>query len=124
MTSATKLSTLMLLSSVLGSAASLSGTLVDSKCYAGSERNVNPTDTLTSVDRDTNSELRYCAPRAKTMSFTLVLTDGQSFRLDAAGNLKAADLVRSNGKSARLFVSVNGEVAKNTIRVESISPIR
>jgi hypothetical protein len=51
---------------------------------------VNPNDTLTSVDRDTNREIRYCSPNAKTKSFTVVQSDGLNFRLDFAGNAKAA----------------------------------
>ena len=105
------------------SVAGWSGSLADSKCFGSEERNVNPTDTMTAVDRDMNMELRYCSPRANTMVFTLVQADGRSFRLNAAGNAKAADLVRKSGKTARIVVSVTGEVVKNTINVESISLI-
>ncbi len=37
------------LSGALGFAENWSRSLVDSKCYASRERNVNPTDTLTNV---------------------------------------------------------------------------
>ena len=50
-----------------GFAANWSGFLVDSRCFANRERNVNPTDTLTAVDRDQNSELRYCSPDRKSV---------------------------------------------------------
>ena|SRR5579862_3468655 len=72
---------LLCLSSALCFAESISGVLVDSKCYAAEERNVNPTDTETYVDRDGNFEIRYCHPREKTKSFTVVPPDGQSFEL-------------------------------------------
>jgi hypothetical protein len=97
---------------------------VNSKCYAAEERNVNPTDTETHVDRDGNLEIRYCRPRAKTKSFAIVTPDGQSFELDSAGNAKAAELVRQSGKKSRYDVAVVGGISKHTIQVESISLAR
>ena len=78
---ATRLAFLLSVSSVFSFAGAWSGALVDSKCYASIERNVNPTDTLTSVDRDKNLEIRYCSPSAKTKSFALVPPTGEAFRL-------------------------------------------
>jgi hypothetical protein len=112
---------LLCLSFSLGLAASWSGFLVDAGCYENRERNVNPTDTLTAVDRDQNSELRYCAPNLKTKSFALVQQDGSSFTLDSAGNAKAIELVRAAGKKSIFVVAVTGEAKKNTITVDSIS---
>jgi hypothetical protein len=63
------------------------------------ERNVNPTDTETYVDRDRNLEIRYCHRDSKTKSFAVVTADGQSFELDSGGNAKAAELVRKPAKS-------------------------
>jgi len=105
-------------------AESWSGTLVDSRCYASEEHNVNPTDTMTWVDRDMNLEIRYCSPNAKTKSFVIVQADGLSFRLDSAGNAKAAELVRNAGKKFRFVVAITGGVFGNKIRVDSISTPR
>jgi hypothetical protein len=116
---------LFCLSSALSFAESWSGALVDSKCYGYRERNVNPTDTMTYVDRDKNSEIRFCTPNAKTKSFAVVLQDGLSFDLDTAGNAKAAELVRNTGKRPLFVVSVSGEMGKrNTVKVDSISIAR
>jgi hypothetical protein len=123
MKSVLRLTALFCWSAVLGLAASWSGNLVDSKCYASEERNVNPTDTLTSVDRDGNREIRYCSPSKKTKSFTVVLPDG-SFNLDPSGNAKAAELVRKTGKRSPLGVVIRGEIGGKVIRVDSISTIR
>jgi hypothetical protein len=112
---------LLCFSSGLGLAASWSGFLVDSRCFANRERNVNPTDTLSAVDRDQNSELRYCSPNAKTKSFALVQQDGSSFTFDPAGNAKAIELVRKAAKTSWIAVAVTGEAKKNTITVDSIS---
>jgi hypothetical protein len=120
----TRLTALLCLSSALSLAGSWSGVLVDAKCYATEERNVNPTDTLTHVDRDQNSEIRYCSPRPKTKVFGVVQQDGSIYKLDSAGNLKAVDLVRKTGKQSRFPVAITGEMNGNTIQVNSISVIR
>lgn len=97
---------------------------MDSKCYANEERNVNPNDTLTSVDRDQNQEIRYCAPSAKTKSFAVVQHDGLSFNLDSDGNAKAAEFVRKVGKKSSFAVVIIGEVSGHKIKVDSISMVR
>jgi hypothetical protein len=121
---AMRLAAFLCLSSALGFAGSWSGTLVDSKCYDAEERNVNPTDTLTSVDRDTNREISYCSPSAKTKSFAVVESSGLSFRLDPAGNAKVAELVAKAGKRSHFAVTVVGEMNKAMVKVDSISLIR
>jgi hypothetical protein len=121
---AVRIVALLCFSSALSYAGVWSGTLVDANCYAAEQRNVNPTDTLTSVDRDTNRQITYCSPRAKTKSFTIVQSDGLSFTLDSAGNAKAVELVRKAGKQSRFAVVVTGEENKNIIKVDSISVAR
>jgi hypothetical protein len=124
----TRLAVLFCLWSALGIpvswAASWPGVLVDAKCYQAEQRNVNPTDTLTNVDRDGNLELRYCSPGAKTKSYAIVQQDGTSFNLDAAGNAEAAGLVRKRGQKSLMEVAVTGEKRKATIQVDSISPAK
>ena len=51
---AIRLAALLCLLCALSFGGSWRGTLVDSGCFGSEERNVNPTDTLTSVDRDEN----------------------------------------------------------------------
>jgi hypothetical protein len=121
MTLTMRLAVLLGLSSGLSFAGTWSGVLVDSKCYDAEERNVNPTDTLTSVDRDGNLEIRYCSPSAKTKSFAVVRSDGPSLHLDSAGNAKAAELVPKTRKKSRLAVAVIGEISGDTIKVDSIA---
>jgi len=116
-----RLAALFCLSSALSFAGIWTGALVDSKCYASEERNVNPTDTMTYVDRDRNLEIRFCTPRAKTKSFAIVQADGTVVTLDAGGNAKAAELVRGTGKQSRFAVAVTGALSKDTISVDSIA---
>jgi len=120
MTLTIRLAALFCLASALSFAESWSGVLVDSRCYDTMQRNVNPTDTLTNVDRDMNQQIRYCSPNAKSKSFAVVLPEGMSFRLDSAGNAEAAQLVRKAGKKSRFVVAVTGTITKGTVKVDSI----
>lgn len=101
-----------------------SGALVDAKCYAAQERNVNPTSTLMAVNVDRDAEIRYCRPGPKTKFFTIVDHDGISFTLDSAGNTKAAALVPATPKHSRIMVTVTGEQAGKSIRVGSLALAR
>jgi hypothetical protein len=112
---------LLCVSTALGFAGNWSGALVDAKCFGGEERNLNPTDTSTYVDRDKNLEIRYCSPTPKTRAFAVVLQDGLNFKLDSAGNGKAAEIVRRTGKKSPFAVAITGGISEHTIRVDSIS---
>ena len=126
MASTLRIAALLALSAAFGFAEEWSGSLVDSKCYASEERNVNPTDTLTNVDRDGNREIRFCSPSSKTKSFALVHFDGRTVNLDSAGNAKASDLVRTYRKRRPISVAISGEMVGEAFRVDSISaaPLR
>jgi hypothetical protein len=115
-----RLLSLLCLTSAVSFADTWFGTLVDTRCYEAAERNVNPRDTLTAVNRDINSELQRCAPTAKTKTFTVVEPEGASVRLDSAGNAKAADLASKRAKNSRLYVTVTGVLVKDTVQVDSI----
>ena len=119
-----RLAALLAFSSAVTFAATWSGPLVDSKCYAAEERNVNPTDTETFVDRDGGNEIRYCSPTHKTKTFALVARDGRELNLDSAGNTQASELVRNVNKRRWLEVAVSGEMSGDTIKVDSISAAR
>lgn len=115
------LATLTCLTAAPAFAQSTTGFLVDSKCYESVERNVNPWDTNPYVDRDRDWEVRFCSPNRKTKLFSLVNHDGLSFKLDPAGNAKAAELLGSANKKSLLKVSVTGEISKDAIKVSSIA---
>ncbi len=105
----------------LSRAETWTGWLVNAKCYEYEENNVNPTDSLTNVDRDRGEEVLFCSPNAKTKTFTIVDRDGYKFKLDVNGNMQAGDLVRKTGKMSYYVVNVTGEKDKNTIKVLSIT---
>jgi hypothetical protein len=97
------------------------GSLVDAKCFAAAERNVNPTDTLTFVDRNGGEEVRSCAPTHKTKLFALVPSVGDALELDGTGNAKALELLKSAGKTNWIEVVITGEPAAKGIKVDSLS---
>jgi hypothetical protein len=112
---------LLLLAPGSGFAASWSGYLVDSKCYGALERNVNPRDAVSTVDRDMDYQIRYCVPKAKTKSFAVVTADWTRLKFDPVGNTKAAAIVRKVGKKRFLRVDVDGELQNGVLNVQSIS---
>jgi len=99
-------------------AGSWSGMLVDSGCYEMEERNV--TLKAEEVNHDRDFEIRQCAPKAMSKSFAVVQQSGEMFKLDSAGNAKAAELVRKTEKKSALRVTVSGEMSKATVKVDSI----
>ena len=101
--------------------ASWNGLLVDARCYAAEKRNHNPTDTSTAVDEDKGQMIRYCSPKAKTKSFGIVGEDGTLYRLDPAGDGKAAELVKSVGKRQMLEVAVSGTLHDRVIQTDSVT---
>lgn len=104
--------------------ATWSGVLVDSKCYAAEERNVNPHDSLTAVDRDKYQEFWYCSPTKKTRLFAVVQNDGAVVPLDPATNPKIEELVRQAGKQSPFAVIVIGERTDRLVRVDTISKLK
>lgn len=89
------------------------GILVDAACYAREQRNTGPNNTGFDVNTDRNYEIRHCLPSAKTSSFSLVQPDGQSVKLNSAGNVKAAEITRNTGKRSRIYVVNVDSIAVN-----------
>ena len=112
---------LFFLAAATALAGSWTGYLVDSRCYAAEERNVNPGDTEAHIDRDMDYEIRYCSPTPKTKAFAIVDREWNRSDLDAGGNAKAADLVWRIGKKRETTVDVRGQLSGGTIVVDSIS---
>jgi hypothetical protein len=115
------LAALLCLSRTLCLAGSWPGYLVDSKCYEAVERNVGPFENGSDVGRDRSFQARYCHPRGKTRTFVFMQQNGLDFRLDDAGNAKAAEFVRKVGKRAASLLTITGEKSGRFIQVTSIS---
>ncbi|MBS1854400.1 MAG: hypothetical protein JST11_03465 [Acidobacteria bacterium] len=100
------------LSSVLALAATVSGTLLDESCYAQQKKTA------------------ACPAKMSTTSFALV-SAGQVFKLDLAGNEKASAALKARAdrstdpthpsNSGAVTATVSGTISGDTIQVESIS---
>ena len=95
------------------------GFLVDADCYRIDQENTKPGNRR--VDQDRDFEVKQCAPAEKTKSFMFVDTDGQSFRLDAGGNAKAAAALRNAAREKPQRASITGTRQGNTLKVDSIN---
>src|SRR5215471_3446442 len=96
-------------------AATWTGYLLDAKCYASEERNVNPFAPSFDANHDRAYEIRVCRPKIRTKEFTVIDVNGQSFKLDPSGNAKATEFVREIGQKRLLYVTVTGERQKDTV---------
>ena len=117
MTLTLRLTFLFSLGSVLSFAASWSGALVDSECYATAQRNVSPGHP---ASHNTSRTIRTCSPNEKTKSFSVV-QHGEALSLDSNGNEKARELVLKGGKKSAYMVNVTGDLTQDTLKVDTIS---
>src|SRR5277367_3080406 len=99
---------LLLLTLTPAFAANWTGVLVDYNCYASERRNVNPWDTIPG-DQDLAGEVHYCSPKSKTISFGVVTPDWHFYKLDAGGNVKAAEITNRLGRKRIIPVAVSGQ---------------
>ena len=68
------------------------------------------------ASRDMNMVLRQCAANHTTKKFAIVQNDWTALKLDAAGNEKAAAIVRNVHKRSALYcITVHGGRQKNMI---------
>jgi hypothetical protein len=110
----------VMVSTVSSAAETWSGYIVDSKCYEGAQRNVNPWAT-SAVDRDVDLDIKLCAPAAKTKSFGLVQKDTKILKFDPAGNTKASEIVHNTAKQNFYLVTIAGDMDRDILKVDSIS---
>jgi hypothetical protein len=101
--------------STLGFAGTWSGFLVSSACYQSEMNNVSQDDAM-ATNRDMNMVLRQCAATHKTTKFAIVQNDWTARRLDAAGNERAAAIVRNSRRPLPLYcITVHGVRRKDMI---------
>jgi hypothetical protein len=92
------------------------GFLVDADCYSSASNNAKP-----GQQSDRNRTIKACAPSEKTASFRLVDRGGQTFKLDAAGNARAAEMVRGAPGRSPMEVTVTGSREGDTLKVDSMT---
>jgi hypothetical protein len=116
-----RLVSLLFCLSTLGFAETWSGFLVDSHCYSRTQFNVSQ-DANYTAGRDMRSTLQQCAATPETKKFAIVRNDWSHLKLDAAGNERAASIVRRGNKSELYCVTVAGSrMRKNVIATRSVA---
>jgi hypothetical protein len=102
----TKFALLLSLASAFCFADTWSGKLIDTSCKAKSQASGQNMD---------------CAATKATRTFGIELPDGKVLNLDADGNSKAAEAVKT-AKSANMHVAVTGSLDdKGGVKVESLN---
>jgi hypothetical protein len=128
MSNKTRISSLMLFLPLVGLASepafagTWSGALVDAKCFESAQGNHNVSDSP--ALQDVGFEVRLCSPKAKTRSFEIVQPYGAKLTLDSKGNELASQLVEQGLKKSPWYVTVTGDLKKQAIAVNSITPMK
>jgi hypothetical protein len=101
----TKVGIIALATAALGLAESWTGKLIDGNCKP--EPNASK-----------ESPSASCAPTASTKVFAIQTADGKVFRLDNAGNMKAAAALKND--PSKTSVTVSGSLDGQMVKVDSI----
>ena len=98
---------------IVGYAESWNGKLIDAACHDRSQQNP--------AESKQKSEVASCDATASTTSFAIETADGKVFKLDAAGNAKAATALKGNPDNKSPQATVSGSMDGQTVKVDSIS---
>jgi len=102
----TKVGIIALATAALGLAESWTGKLIDGNCKQ--DPNASSKE----------SPSASCAPTASTKVFAIQTADGKVFRLDNAGNMKAAAALKND--PSKTSVTVSGSLDGQMVKVDSI----
>ena len=89
------------------------GKLLDANCQDRSQQNP--------ADSKEKGNLTACAATPSTGSFALETSDGNVYKLDPAGNSKAATALRGNPDNKSPIADVSGVLEGQILKVDSIS---
>jgi Tfp pilus assembly ATPase PilU len=73
------------------------------------------------VAADSDSHTRACALKCAASGFGIVTKDKQFLKLDAEGNSKVTEALKTSDKKDHLRVDVSGDVQGDTLKVTSIT---
>ena len=104
-----KLGVVLCIAAALSYAESWTGKLVDAPCH---DRSLQP--------GQAKSPAESCTATQTTTSFAIETADGKVYKLDAAGNAKAATMMKGNPDSKDASVTISGSMDGQTVKVDSI----
>lgn len=70
--------------------------------------------------KDADTHTRSCALSCASSGFGILTSDGKFLKFDDAGSKKALAALKGSKKSDHLRATVTGEMANDTIRVQSV----
>jgi hypothetical protein len=127
----TKLGVVLCLAAGFSYAETWTGKLIDATCHDKSSQSSQATPgqatrgqsttPSTTPGQSSSSSRESCAPTASTTSFALETSDGKVYKLDSAGNSKAASAMRGNPNAKDENVTVSGTMEGSTVKVDSIN---
>jgi len=91
-----------------------SGKLLDASCFESSQQNPDRNSTKT-------GNPPTCVASTSTGAFALQTSDGKVYKLDAAGNSKAATAIRGNPDNKSPQADISGTLEGQILKVDSIS---
>jgi hypothetical protein len=98
--------------------ANWNGKLVDASCYDNTSANRTNTASTAKLDKE-------CAPSPSTSAFALEVSKNKVYKLDAAGNTKAAEAIKAGAiksdNDGDVHASVTGTMEGTTLKVDSIT---
>jgi hypothetical protein len=103
---------LLCLAAVLSYADNWNGKLIDYACHERASKAPDPAAKTPGASA--------CAASATTTSFGIQTADGMVYKLDGAGNSKAAAAMKSDANKGKDEVSVSGTLDGQTVKVASI----
>jgi hypothetical protein len=115
MNTTAKLGLALIAFATLGYADTWTGKLVDANCSETSQ-NQPP-----APDSNGKTTIKSCAATPSTASFAIQTSDGKVYRLDPAGNSKAATAIRGNPDNKSPVATVSGALEGDILKVDSIS---
>jgi uncharacterized protein YaeQ len=119
MKSILKTGMLLCFAAAMSYAANWNGKLLDASC---SDKNASTTQ----LDKKAQEKLaQTCAATASTTNFAVLTSEGKIYKLDSAGDTKAASELKSGtlkpDKDGDIHVSVSGNMKGDTVDVDTIS---
>jgi len=109
-----KLGFTLALFAAIGYGETWSGKLLDAACYERNQQNPGKNSSKT-------GNPPTCEASTSTGAFALQTSDGKVYKLDAAGNSKAATAIRGNPDNKSPSAEVAGAMEDEILKVDSIS---
>lgn len=97
------------IASVLCFADTWTGKLIDAACADLDKSNIQTKDAS------------VCAPKERTEAFAIQTSDGKIYKLDSAGNAKAAEFFKATKIKPDIDVTISGTMSGQLVKVDALN---